>query len=150
MAPAHLVRQLAQGAEATAGLQAEDLEGLRDDHALLGVERGRDAFEGLFLIRGWWKKCGKRGKLNVTHWDHPAGNGSTYMPFMISSAAYQCLVIYHKWNCVPHTDRLSLIIYPYTNQKPFLLRQLSWISCLFPSLLSPSSSYSDPKAQHVP
>jgi hypothetical protein len=47
VAPAHLVRQLAQSAEATAGLEAEDLEGLRDDYALLGVERGGDAFEGL-------------------------------------------------------------------------------------------------------
>ena len=47
VAPAHLVRQLAEGAETTAGLEAEDLEGLRDDHALLGVERGGDAFERL-------------------------------------------------------------------------------------------------------
>ena len=66
VAPAHLVRQLAQGAEATAGLEAEDLEGLRDDHALLGVERGGDAFEGLFLRREGRREGKKRdGELMI-------------------------------------------------------------------------------------
>jgi len=45
--PAELVSQAANGAVLATGLQAEDTEGLWDDHALLVVVRRGDALKGL-------------------------------------------------------------------------------------------------------
>lgn len=45
--PAELVAESADGAVLAAGLEAEDTEGLGDDHALLVVVRGRNTVESL-------------------------------------------------------------------------------------------------------
>lgn len=50
VSPPNFLCEAAEGAEATAGLQAQDLEGLGNDHALLGVVRSGDALVGLCLF----------------------------------------------------------------------------------------------------
>jgi hypothetical protein len=49
--PAELVTESADGAVLAAGLEAEDTEGLGDDHALLVVVRGRNTIEGLQALQ---------------------------------------------------------------------------------------------------
>ena len=49
--PAELVAESADGAVLAAGLEAEDTEGLGDDHALLVVVRRRDTIEGLQALQ---------------------------------------------------------------------------------------------------
>lgn len=50
--PAELLGQAANSAVLAAGLEAEDTESLGDDHALLGVVRGRDTLEDLQAVHG--------------------------------------------------------------------------------------------------
>jgi len=49
--PAELVAESADGAVLAAGLEAEDTEGLGNDHALLVVVRRRDTIEGLQALQ---------------------------------------------------------------------------------------------------
>ena len=50
--PANLVGQAADGAELAAGLQAQDAQGLGDDHLLLLVVGGRDTLKDLEALQG--------------------------------------------------------------------------------------------------
>lgn len=50
--PAELTAETADGAVLAAGLEAEDTEGLGDDHALLVVVGRRDTLEGLQAVHG--------------------------------------------------------------------------------------------------
>jgi hypothetical protein len=50
--PANLVAETADGAVLAAGLQAQDTEGLGNNHLLLLVVRGRDTLEDLEALKG--------------------------------------------------------------------------------------------------
>ena len=97
--PAELVAESADGAVLAAGLEAEDTEGLGDDHALLVVVWGRNTIEGLQAL----KSGGTTGSLVRDHTtngapEHLAGSteveGTTTSGVEPGLLAHESLVLY--------------------------------------------------------